>query len=199
MPIKIEEVGKMGFTAEVTPPDGGGRYWKTPHPMDMQELIPALKALGCTQDDIRHAFDELGEEHYRRMAALTEPVVEGALAGACEIPPQRPGTEAWLGYALYYYSKPISLREVIESADAVNHLIPNPDEVAWAFLRLRERGWLIVQENMYGLTEEGRLAIGSIVNEGVVERLDKWISANPSPATITWIRSYVEEKRTKGE
>src|SRR3990172_3298751 len=195
MPIRIEEVRKMVYTAEVTPPDGGGRHWKTPHPMDMRELIPALKALGCTEDDIRRAFEQLGERQYRRMAELTGPVVRDALAGARELPPQRPFTEAWLGYALYSYERLLTLEEVIETADSINHLIPTPDEVAWAFVRLKERRWLAVQGDLYGLTEEGRLAIGTIVNEGVVERLEKWISENPSPATVTWTRRYVEEKQ----
>lgn len=194
MPIRIDEVRKMVYTAEVTPPEGGGHYWKTPHPMDMRELIPTLKALGCTGEDIRRAFEELGERQYRRMAELTEPVVRDALAGVREVPPQPPSTEAWLGYTVYYYERLLSLEEVIETADSVNHLIPTPDDVAWAFVRLRERGWLAVQGDLYGLTEEGRMAIGTIVNEGVVERLENWISANPSPTTITWIRRYVKEK-----
>lgn len=198
VPIKLEEVRKMVFTAEVTPPDGGGRYWKTPHPMEMHELVPALQALGCTQDDIRHAIEKLGQQHYRQMAALTEPVLREALQGTRKLPPQTPWAEAWLGYALYSSQTPLSLEEVFDSADFINHAIPSPDVVAWAFLRLRERGWLEVQGDAYGLTEEGRLAMGTVVNEGVVGRLEKWMSANPPPATVSWIRRYVEEKRSKG-
>ncbi len=39
-----------------------------------------------------------------------------------------------LGYALYYYNKLLSLEDVIESADAINHSIPNADKVSRAFL-----------------------------------------------------------------
>lgn len=195
MPIKIVREGDL-YAAEVTPPQGA---WRSSHPLPNDELGRKLLSLGCDPAEIRHALLEAGVEpfthEYRELAEKARPHLLAALAGRRKVRTQRPFTEAWLGYALYYYSRPLSLWEVIESADSVNHLIPDPDEIAWAFLRLRARGWLAVQGDTYGLTEEGRLAMGTIVNEGVVERLEKWISANPSPATVTWIRRYVEKKR----
>lgn len=141
--------------------------------------------------------ERLRFDSYRQWANAIGPGLKAALAGERYVPRQPPFSEAWLGYALYYYSRLLTLEEIIESADAINHAIPNPDEVAWAFLQLRERGWLAAQGELYGLTEEGRLAIGMIVNEGDVERLEQWLSANPSPATVTWIRRSVEKKQGK--
>jgi hypothetical protein len=124
-------------------------------------------------------------ENYREFAEEIGPRLRTALAGERDVPPQKPFVEAWLGYSLYYYDKLLSLEEVIESADAINHGIPNPDEVAWAFLGLRNRGWLSVQGDMYGLTPEGRLAINTIVVQGSLERLNGWISSHPPSGRVT--------------
>jgi hypothetical protein len=78
-----------------------------------------------------------------------------------------------------------ALKEVVDTADFVYRLIPTSDEIAWALLRMRQRGWLAVQGNLYGLTAEGRRAIGEIVGEGSVldrfERLEAWTLAHPPP------------------
>jgi len=124
-------------------------------------------------------------QSYRQWAEEITPQLHAALAGEREVPPQPPFIEAWLADALFYYDRPLSLEEVIESADAIDHAIPNPDEIAWAFLRLRKRGWLLVVGDLYGLTAEGRRAIEVIVAQGEapwrVGRLEEWISAHPPP------------------
>ena len=124
--------------------------------------------------------EKLRFDSYRQWAEVITPGLRAALAGDREGPPHTPFSEAWLAYALHYYDRPQTLEEVIESADAINHAIPNPDEVAWAFLRLRSRGWLAEQGNLYGLTAAGRQAIEAIVGgddvlDGV-ERLTTWVS-----------------------
>jgi len=124
-------------------------------------------------------------EHYHEFAEEIAPRLREVLAGERDVPPQKPLVEAWLGYALYCYDKPLSLEEVVASADAINHGIPHPDEVAWAFLCLRKRGWLSVQGDMYGLTPEGRLAINTIVVQGHLERLNHWISSHPPLGRVT--------------
>src|SRR6266851_3200256 len=91
------------------------------------------------------------QESYREWADEMKQAVQAALNGEREVPLQRPSVETWLGLALHYYDRLLSLWEVIESADALNHAIPNTDEVAWAFLCLKKRGWLAVQGDMYGL------------------------------------------------
>jgi hypothetical protein len=123
-------------------------------------------------------------EHYHEFAEQIAPRLREVLAGERDVQPQKPFVEAWLGYALYYYDKLLSLEEVIESADAINHGIPNPDEVSWAFLCLRKRGWLSVQGDMYGLTTEGRLAINTIVVQGNLDRLNRWISSHPPSGRV---------------
>src|SRR3990172_7021943 len=125
-------------------------------------------------------------QSYRQWAEEVAPELQAALAGEREVPPQPPFAEGWLADALFYYERPLSLEEVIESADAINHAIPNPEEIAWAFLRLRRRGWLLVEEDLYGLTGEGRRAIEGIVTQGEapwrVGRIEAWISTHPPPA-----------------
>ena len=122
---------------------------------------------------------------YRQWAERIAPRVQAALAGKQEVPPQPPFTEAWLTYALYWRESPMSLEEVIFRADSVNHAVPNPEEIAWAFIRLRKRGWLSVQGDSYALTAEGRRAVESIVDNGdlweQIERLEQWTLAHPMP------------------
>jgi len=55
MSIKIEKT-PSGYLASVTPPHGKGRYWQTDKPMTADELVEALKELGCHQTDIGDAF-----------------------------------------------------------------------------------------------------------------------------------------------
>jgi hypothetical protein len=120
---------------------------------------------------------------------MTRPFLQAALAGEWEVPEQRPFIEGWLAYALYSYEGLCPLDEVLGWADAWNHEIPDPDEVSWAFLRLRKRGWLAIEGEMYGLTPEGRRAVKEIVSRGKkphllldqVRKLEKCFSDNPLP------------------
>jgi hypothetical protein len=58
MPIEIRHVAGAAYTAEVTPPHGGGRHWLSPGAMNLDDLIAALLALGCHQTDIGDALYE---------------------------------------------------------------------------------------------------------------------------------------------
>jgi len=124
-------------------------------------------------------------DSYRQWAKKIGPQVQAALTGERDISVQRPFTETWLTYALFWRESPLSLEEVIASADALNNDIPGPEEIAWAFLRLRKRGWLSEHEGSHGLTAEGRRAVESIVGKGGVyekmERLEQWTIAHPPP------------------
>jgi hypothetical protein len=120
---------------------------------------------------------------YHQWAEDIAPQLHVALSGNREVLPQDPFNEAWMAYALFRTDSPLPvlLMEVIAIADGINHSIPNPDEIAWAFLRLKERGWLAVEGDSYGLTAEGRNSIKSIVGGGgyVNEEMDllkDWIS-----------------------
>lgn len=88
-----------------------------------------------------------------------------------------------MAYALFYYDRMLYLWEVVESADAINHHKPNHDLISWAFLRLRKRGWLAIEGEMYGLTPEGRRAVQDILSRGEdsrsMKKLEDWLSANP--------------------
>jgi hypothetical protein len=126
-------------------------------------------------------------ETYRGRAEPITPVVQAALSGKRTVPRHTPFSEAWLAYALYCYDRPLLMEEVIGSADAINHAIPKPEEVAWAFLRLRKRGWLLVRGNLFGLKSEGRRAIDTIVGDTnivEIERLEDWIGDHPLPGDV---------------
>lgn len=181
MAIRIMPVGDK-YVAEVTPPDG---QWRTPHPLHIEELAAALRNIGCDLSAARDAFDEAALQSYRIWADEMSPQLRAALDGKRDVPRQRPYSEAWLADALFYYDRMLTLWEVLESADAINHAIPTPDEIAWAFLRLKKREWLAIDGDLYGLTAEGRGAIEIIEARGNaprrVRRLEEWMMANPLP------------------
>lgn len=124
-------------------------------------------------------------ENYRDKTDPVRPILRSALAGEIEVPTPKSFVEAWLDYAIYYYDRPLILEEVIESADAINHAIPTAYEIAWAFLRLRKRGWLLRKDISYGLTPQGRHEIDSIVRGATyhqrLEVLEKWLLTHPPP------------------
>lgn len=51
-----------GYEADLSPPHGDGQPWRSPEPMEIEELISALLARGCHQTDIADAFDEADPE-----------------------------------------------------------------------------------------------------------------------------------------
>lgn len=57
VPIVIHKLDN-GYAADVTPPHGQGRAWSSPHPMSRDELVAALRRIGCYQTDIGDAFFE---------------------------------------------------------------------------------------------------------------------------------------------
>ena len=130
-------------------------------------------------------------EHYHEFAEKINPVLRAALAGQLRPKEQKQMVEAWLGLALFHDKVPVSLEEIIASADAINFGIPTPEEVAWGFLRLKERGWLAIDGDLYGLTSEGRRAIDTIVSQGNVERLTDWISIHPPSGRMTAIDVFL--------
>jgi hypothetical protein len=179
MPLKIVKEGDDLYTAEVVTPHG---TWRSPHPLPSVELDSKLFRLRHNILEIDRAFQEVGvvitpEITYRYAAKITRPFLQAALAGEREVPEQEPIAEAWLVDALIY-DKTFSLERVIAMADAIEHAIPNYDEISWAFLRLRRRGWLAIEGDMYGLTLDGRLAIQDIMDRGEtrpVKKLGEWI------------------------
>ena len=138
------------------------------------------------------------QESYREWADAMKPGLQAALAEERKVQPQKPSVETWLGLALHYHDRLLSLWEVIESADALNHDIPNPDEVAWAFLSLRKRGWLAVEGDMYGLTIEGRRAISTIVCQQNYELLNDWIQDHPPSGPITSMEVFLNLGKKQG-
>ncbi|GEM_PF-4043768 len=136
-------------------------------------------------------------EHYHEFAEKISPVVRAALSGELNLPEQRQFSEAWIGLALFGHKGIASLEEIVGSADAINHGIPTPEEVAWAFLRLRKRGWLEVKGGSYGLTLEGRQAIDVIVSQDHLERLNEWISSNPPSGPLTHMDVFLTLGRTR--
>ena len=55
--ITITKVGDR-YSAEVTPPHGGGVPWQSATPMHANALVAELVSHGCHQTDIGDAFSE---------------------------------------------------------------------------------------------------------------------------------------------
>jgi len=115
------------------------------------------------------------------------PTLRAAFAGEYEVPPQRTVAEPLIAYALFIDNSPESIAKVVDTADYIWRLVPTADELAWAFVQLKSRGWLLVQGNLYGLTAEGKSAIASVVGEDgdqfkKVKRLEAWTSVHPNLA-----------------
>lgn len=112
------------------------------------------------------------------------PTLRAAFAGEYEVPPQRTVAEPLIAYALFIDNSPESIAKVVDTADYIWRLVPTADELAWAFVQLKSRGWLLVQGNLYGLTAEGESAIASVVGEDgdqfkKIKRLEAWTSVHP--------------------
>jgi hypothetical protein len=179
MGLKIARQGSM-YIAEVTPPH---ERWLSPGPMTRRELEVCLKAIGFDERTIDEAFCEEFSQCHRNWAEQVAPLVIAALDGSRAVKPQSPSAEAWLTYALFIRDKEMTIQELIEAADFINHLIPNSEEISWTFLQLRKRGWLVEHEGVYGLTENGRHSIQEVVTDGeLLEELDElksWIISHP--------------------
>jgi hypothetical protein len=76
-----------------------------------------------------------------------------------------------------------SLIQVIGDANFIQDDYPTPDEISWAFLRLRRRGWLVIEDDMYGLTPEAKRIIKEIEydNRRWPRKLIEWMSEHPLP------------------
>lgn len=208
MPIKVTKQGDDLddlYTAEVIPPPETWRSrhlsalvnllrstpppeaWKSPYPMSSYELGRKLLSVGCDPMEIRHALKEAGVGTFssgtREAAKRIRPLLRAALAGEREVPGQGPSSEAWLAYSLPTSDTMFSLIEVISSANWINDGVPNADQISWAFLRLRKRGWLAIDGEMFGLTPEGKRAIKEIEggNSRWPSNLVKWFSDHPLP------------------
>lgn len=111
-------------------------------------------------------------------------MVRMALDGTRNIRPQEDFAVAWLTYALLEMQEDLTwFEEYVAVADGLNHCVPTPDEVAWTFLQLRDRGWLQDKGDAYALTAEGRTAVDEIVGEvntwAGIKRLEAWFASHP--------------------
>ena len=177
------------WMAEVTPAEGGGRPWRSPAPMTVGNLMAALRAEGCSQPDIDKALREASAQYSQefRDAEAEEkfgPTLRAAFAAEYEVPPQRAIAEPLIAYALFIDNLPETIASVVDTADYMWRLVPTADELSWAFVRLKRRGWLLVNGKLYGLTAEGKSAIASVVGEegdqfDKIKRLEAWTSVHP--------------------
>jgi hypothetical protein len=140
---------------------------------------------GSRESDGSDDANGLAPASYTQIAREAAPRVQAALDGKVSLGPQPPLTEAWITYALLMDDEPEALEEVMFWADAIRHLLPEPDEIGWALVQLRSRGWLAMTDDSYSLTAEARSLVREIVHgaevwEGV-ERLDRWVLAHPPP------------------
>jgi len=129
---------------------------------------------------------EKARQQYREEAEKAEPFLKAALAGDERVL-LKPfaESEGWLTYALYWQKSPMQLEGFVGMADALNHMLATKEEIAWTFVQLRNRGWLVVDGGEYGLTTEAREIVSDIIgayDHNPVEqmrRLDEWFKKNP--------------------
>ena len=131
-------------------------------------------------------FAKNAESEYRRVEKEYLPFLQAALAGERKVPPpQRLISEVLFAYALYRCEGMHPLWEVIKSADDLFISIPHYDDISWAFLRLRERGWLMVDGERFGLTPKGRRVIRRLKRRYKDmywwEALQNWMADHPLP------------------
>ena len=162
--------------------------------------------MGLDKDEIfkaeTKAYVENANSTYRRVEKKYLPFIQAALAGEREVPEQKPFDEGWLAYALLAHpTKGLHpLWEVLGSADAENHAIPTYDEISWAFLRLRRRGWLAIEGDTYGLTPEGYRAVKEIVDKDEPpwpdwshEQWTEYVKGNVPRIKRTWSSEKLEK------
>src|SRR5262245_36051466 len=112
------------YTAEVTAAHGSGPGWRTSHPMRVVDLVLALKSIGCDKKEIDDAFEKAWLQEFHKWAEEIAHGLRSALLGNRQVPQQSAFSEAWIGYALLYnHQKFLSLEEVLQSADSINHAI----------------------------------------------------------------------------
>lgn len=182
MPVRVFAESKL-WSAEVTD-EKGVLVWHSSRPMRVTELVQALEDVPCQPYDVSVALRDAGLlRSWGQHADEVQPQVEAALDGRREVPPQDPYAEAWITYALFWNKTPSRLEDIVAYADAINHAIPTADELAWAFLRLRERRWLTIKEQLYTLSPAARRTIQDLLSEGrlfdQLKRLEAWISVHP--------------------
>ena len=180
MTIKLRQEGRL-WMAEVTPPHG---CWQSPKPMAIGDLTEALASAGCSQEDIdialREAYLIKRDQDWNDWML---PKLRQALAGTYEVTPQESNEEGIIAYVLFERESPVSIWEISDAYDYLNRVGMTTDVLAWAFVRMNERGWLLERDNRYGLTADGRKEIKEIAGEGRIEdmisRLVEWTQANP--------------------
>jgi len=125
-------------------------------------------------------------KQYREEAEKAEPLVKASLAGKERVLPKPLSQpEGWLTYTLYWMKSPMSLDEFIGIADALNHELATKDEIAWTFVQLRNRGWLLVDGERYGLTAEARSVVSEVIGTyehdpvEQIRRLEGWFRIHP--------------------
>lgn len=120
---------------------------------------------------------------YEYGAGLHAETVRLALEGRTKTPPQGAFAVAWVTFAFYMIEADFSFERLVANADDINHAVVTPDEVAWAFLHLRARGWLEVKGDRYSLTSEGRRTIEETVNDAPMRagthKLEMWFESHP--------------------
>lgn len=120
-------------------------------------------------------------KQYKQEAEKAEPLVKAALADRERVFPEPLSQpEGLLTYTLYWLKSPMPLDEFIGMADALNHALVTKEEIAWTFVQLRRRGWLLVDGEKYGLTAEARSVVSDIVGTyernslEQIRRLEEW-------------------------
>ena len=102
-------------------------------------------------------------------------------------PPDSPFEEVRLAYTMFFNESTMPLAKIMEEMDRMDMNYGTAHLMGAAFLRLRKRGWLVIEnEHSYGLTSEARRLMNTIIKSeqywGKIDQdLEEWMFANPPP------------------
>jgi hypothetical protein len=73
-------------------------------------------------------------------------------------------SDAWIFVSMAFYQGEVgtSLRDLIATADYINHAIPNDDEIEGAINRLSAAGLVTVEDDHFYLTADARLLLSEL-------------------------------------
>src|SRR5438045_4909453 len=97
-------------------------------------------------------------------------------------------SDAWILTSMAFYQRRTgtSLRDLIATADYINHSIPNDDEIEGAINRLASAGLVTVEEDYFYVTRAGRDALRQFHRKGITllqvwELLEKYLDSAELP------------------
>ncbi len=174
-------------------------WWHFDYPLGIVRSLEAMTAIEIDHSKMPYSLTWRSEWHpedieenrnrllqsYRKVAAEYAPQLDAMLSGRRKVSEQRAFIEAWITECLNWREAEslTSLDRIISCTDIVNALLPSPEEVGWAFLQLKRRGWLIKDGSSYGLNKEGCRRVKAVIRDTAealeaIKPLEEWMRMN---------------------